>query len=75
MENSAKGYMDTGPGVACLICRVGRVVTLTTKALLEAERIEQLFNRNRVVPRGIFPAPSILFTGAVFYAPSKEEKL
>jgi len=33
--------MHTDPGVAFLICRKGRVVTLQAKALLEAERAVQ----------------------------------
>lgn len=38
VESDANGYMHTDPGVAFLICREGRVVTLQAKALLEAER-------------------------------------
>lgn len=38
VESDANGYMYTDPGVAFLICRKGRVVTLQAKALLEAER-------------------------------------
>lgn len=38
MESGAGNYMDTDPGVAFLICREGRAVTLQAKALLEAER-------------------------------------
>ncbi len=38
VESDANGYMHTDPGVAFLICRKGRVVTLQAKALLEAER-------------------------------------
>ena len=39
MESGAEGHMYTDPGVAFLICRKGRVVTLQAKALLEAERV------------------------------------
>ena len=38
VESDVGGYMDTDSGVAFLICRKGRVVTLQAKALLEAER-------------------------------------
>lgn len=38
VESDVGGYMYTDPGVAFLICRKGRVVTLQAKALLEAER-------------------------------------
>ena len=38
VESDVGGYMYTEPGVAFLICRKGRVVTLQAKALLEAER-------------------------------------
>ena len=37
VESDVGGYMDTDSGVAFLICRKGRVVTLQAKALLEAE--------------------------------------
>ena len=39
VESDVGGYMYTEPGVAFLICRKGRVVTLQAKALLEAERV------------------------------------
>ena len=38
VESGAGSYMYTDPGVAFLIGREGRVVTLQAKALLEAER-------------------------------------
>ena len=38
VESDVGGYMYTEPGVAFLICRKGRVVTLQAKALLEAVR-------------------------------------
>lgn len=38
VESDVGGYMDTDSGVAFLICRKGRVVTLQAEALLEAER-------------------------------------
>lgn len=41
VESDVGGYMYTEPGVAFLICRKGRVVTLQAKALLEAERAAQ----------------------------------
>ena len=37
VESDTEGHMYTDPGVAFLICRKGRVVTLQAKALLEAE--------------------------------------
>lgn len=36
MESGTGNYMDTDPGVAFLICREGRAVTLQMIALVEA---------------------------------------